>query len=256
MDKQNIVIANWKMNLSPADSLKLAEAIIAKLGEIKPLKAQIVLCPDFLSLSGVAQKITGQPIMLGAQDCFWEPVGAFTGEVSAQFLHELGCAYVILGHSERRQYVAETNEQINLKVKAALANSLIPIICVGETFAERQEGDKDSVISQQVSNALTGIRLLDQDKVIIAYEPVWVIGSGQAVAPEEAEHAHRVIRQVLIDHFSMNAVNGQIKIIYGGSVKPNNVGNFLIQPAIDGILVGGASLEAESFAELVKQANL
>lgn len=256
MDKQKIVIANWKMNLSPADSLNLAEAIITKLAEIKPLQAQTVLCPDFLSLSGVAQKIKEQSISLGAQDCFWEPSGAYTGEVSPQFLRELGCAYVIIGHSERRQYMAETDEQINLKVKAALANSLIPVICVGETFEERQEGNKDFVISQQVSVALKGVKLLDQDKVIIAYEPVWVIGSGQAVAPEEAEHAHRVIRQVLIDHFSINAVNGQIKIIYGGSVKPNNVGNFLIQPAIDGILVGGASLEAESFAELVKQANL
>lgn len=256
MDKQKIIIANWKMNLSPADSLILAEAIIAKLGEIKPLQARIVLCPDFLALSGVAKKIAGQSIGLGAQDCFWEPSGAYTGEVSPQFLRELGCAYVILGHSERRQDAGETDEQVNLKVKAALANSLIPVICAGETFEERQEGNKDFIISQQVSRALAGVKLLDQDNLIIAYEPVWVIGSGQAVAPEEAEHAHRVIRQVLIDHFSLAAVNGQIKIIYGGSVKPTNAGNFLIQPAIDGILVGGASLEAESFAELVKQANL
>ncbi len=255
MDKKNIVIANWKMNLSPNQSLNLAEEIIAQLAEVKPTKAIAVLCPDFLSLSSVA-KITGQSISLGAQDCFWERAGAYTGEVSPEFLHELGCAYVIIGHSERRQDVGETDEQVNLKVKAALANSLIPIICVGETFDERQEGNKDFIISRQVSRALAGIKLLEQDGLIIAYEPVWVIGSGQAVAPEEAEHAHRVIRQVLIDNFSLTAVTDQIKIIYGGSVKPNIVRGFLSQPSIDGILVGGASLEAESFVELVKQANL
>ena len=223
--KKNIIIANWKMNLTVKESLKLAEEILSGSASRSSGETEVVLCPGFESLHYLKDSLKDK-IGLGAQDCFWEDAGAYTGEVSPKVLKELGCAYVIIGHSERRKHLGETDEQVNRKVYAALRNDLIPIICVGETFEERQRGEKDFVIMRQVAKALAGIKLLSADRLIIAYDPVWVIGSGQAVSPDEAEHASRVIKQVLLDNLGA-APAEQTRIIYGGSVNPENVGGFL-----------------------------
>ena len=183
-----------------------------------------------------------------------EDSGAYTGQVSPKFVSQAGGKYVIIGHSERRQYLQETNAQVNKKVLAALRNDLIPIICVGETFEERKEGNKDFKIMQQLSEAIANVKLLSTDKLIVAYEPVWVIGSGQAVTPDEAEHTSRVIHQVLLDNLPGEIVSGQTAVIYGGSVNAENVSGFTSQSAISGILVGGASLTSESFIGLIKGA--
>jgi len=250
--KKTIVIANWKMNLKPADSLQLAEEV-AKQEQDWPAEVEVVVCPTFDSLKDVALKLSKTKIGLGSQNCFWEDEGAFTGEVSPKVLKELGCRYAIVGHSERRQYLGETDEMVSKKVMAALRNGLVPVICVGETFEERKEGRKDFVIMEQTRKALKGVKLLSDDHLIVAYEPVWVIGSGQAVLPEEAEHANRVIKQTLLDSFPLAMVDGQTRIIYGGSVNPGNVKGFTGQPTVDGILVGGASLNSATFGELIKQ---
>jgi triosephosphate isomerase len=252
--KKNIIIANWKMNLTASEALKLAEELVGAAGSWAGKETEVVLCPGFESLSNLKEALKDK-IALGAQDCFWEDTGAYTGEVSPKVLKELGCSYVIIGHSERRQHLAETDEQINQKVSAALRNDLIPIICVGETFEERQQGEKDFVIMRQLAKALAGVEILSEDRLIVAYEPVWVIGSGQAVKPDEAEHASRVIGQILLDNLGPVITEEKTRIVYGGSVNSENVSGFLNEQTIDGILVGGASLKAESFAELIKKFN-
>lgn len=251
---QILIIANWKMNLTLSESGELAEAILKQKAGWPEEKATVILCPSFEALGQVREKLKGQTaVALGAQNCFWEETGAFTGEVSPRVLPELGCGYVIVGHSERRHNLGETDQQVNAKVRVALKQGLVPIVCVGETFAERQEGQKDFVVMEQVKKALDGIKLLKEDQLIIAYEPVWVIGSGQAVDPAEAEHTSRVIRQVLLDNYETDDIKDKVKIIYGGSVNPANVKSFVSQPTISGILVGGASLEAAKFVELIKE---
>ncbi|MCX6785732.1 MAG: triose-phosphate isomerase [Candidatus Komeilibacteria bacterium] len=249
--KKTIIIANWKMNLSPDQAEQVLGEMLA-LSPSWPLsETSVVVCPSFEALSALAPQFKNSALALGAQNCFWEDEGAYTGEISPKFLKGLGCQYVIVGHSERRQNLGETDAQVSLKVKAALRNGLVPIICVGETFQERQDGQKDAAVSGQVNRALEGLKLLSGDELVLAYEPVWVIGSGQAVSPEEAGHTSQVIRQVLLDHFSLEQINSQTRIIYGGSVNPLNVKNFVAWPTIDGILVGGASLAAKTFSELV-----
>ena len=249
MAKQKpIVIANWKMKLSSAESQKLAMAIKNKArGE-----AEIVICPSFISLAEVGKVLAGSAVKLGAQDCFWESSGAFTGEVSAQQLKEVGCDYVILGHSERRQHLAETDEMVHKKVKIALSSGLAPIICVGETFQERQDGAKDYILIQQVTKALEGVEIKPEQKVVVAYEPVWVIGSGQAIEPQEAMAAHQVIYQTLLDLFPLGLVGSNFRIIYGGSVDESNVASFTRLENTFGVLVGGASLKADDFLAIIK----
>lgn len=251
--KKKIIIANWKMKLSGAEAVNLLD----EFADIyQPTdKVRLVVCPDFLNLLTVAEKIKDTEINLGAQDCFWEESGAFTGEVSPKFLKEAGAKYVIIGHSERRTFLNETDAMVNNKVRAALKEGLVPVICVGETFEERQEGNKDFIIMNQVAKAIKNIKMGKNDNLIIAYEPVWVIGSGQAVATEEAEHTHRVIKQVLVDNFEIEQINEQTGIIYGGSVDQINIKGFLNMPNIDGVLVGGASLNAHNFNDLLKAIN-
>jgi len=245
-------MANWKMKLLGKEAEELAEEF-TKL--YKPVgEAEVVLCPDYLNLRPIFKIIKGKEIKLGAQDCFWEEAGAFTGEISPRSLKEAGCEFVILGHSERRTFLGETDKMVNKKVLAVLQENLIPVICVGETFDERQEGNKDFVIMNQVNKALAGVDIINNE-LIIAYEPVWVIGSGQAVEPEEAEHTHQVIRQVLVDKFELDTVKEKIRIIYGGSVDPTNIQEFLAMSNIKGALVGGASLDSSTFNELVKAAG-
>jgi len=217
-------------------------------------KAEIVLCPSFTSLAEVGKVIKGSGLKLGSQDCFWESAGAFTGEISVRQIKEVGCEYVILGHSERRTHLGETDEMIHRKAGAVLAADLTPVVCVGETFEQRQEGATDYVLIQQVTKALAGAALLAGQTLVVAYEPVWVIGSGQAIEPAAAAAAHEVIRQTLLDLFGAETVKRQLRVIYGGSVDAGNVGAFVRQENTHGILVGGASLNAETFSEIIKNA--
>ena len=261
--KKKIIIANWKMNLLPGQVEKLTEEILTGLKKSSKdlAKIDIVLAPSFVGFLGVAKKLWPKsflksrlkfPIYLGAQDLFWETKGAFTGEVSPEELKEFGVSHVIIGHSERREIFGETDEMVHKKVKAALEAGIIPIICVGETFEERREGQKDYVIIRQLSKALEGINLKASQKIIIAYEPIWVIGSGQAVAPEEAEYVNRVIYQRMVDLYPWPIVRNNIRIIYGGSVDRENVKDFVSQETIDGVLVGGASLKADEFVKIAE----
>ncbi|MFH1225834.1 MAG: triose-phosphate isomerase [bacterium] len=245
-----IIIANWKMNLRAQERVNLVNQLKKELSSIKG--AEIVLCPSFISLQEVGRLIKEANLKLGAQDIFWEEKGAYTGEVSPLMLEEMGCEYVIVGHSERRKYLGETEEMIHKKIRIVLKEKLTPILCIGETFEERQDGAKDYVIMRQMNSALEGIELIDGQKVIIAYEPVWVIGSGQAVQPSEAGQTRDLIRQTLLDLFPIEIINNNFRIIYGGSVNSANVRQFLSEANMDGVLVGGASLKAEEFVGIVK----
>lgn len=247
--KKPIIIANWKMKLNTAASKELATQIKNQAKS----DAEIVICPSFVSLTEVEKALKGSLIKLGAQDCFWEAEGAYTGEVSADQLREAGCEFVILGHSERRKYLAETDEMVHQKVKMALAAKLTPIICVGETFEQRQNGAKDYVLIQQTTKALEGAEVGSGQQVIIAYEPVWVIGSGQAIEPEEAAMAHQVIYQSLFDLFPSELVKNNFRIIYGGSVDSDNVDSFIGLDNTSGVLVGGAALKADGFISLIQK---
>jgi|SRR3989344_3169683 len=250
---EQIIIANWKMQLSVEEAKKLAESLKNLLGGETGLSAkQVVVCPDFLSLVEVASIIKDSGLILGAQDGFYEAAGPFTGQVSLQHLKDLGCQYVILGHSEKRA-LGETDKSVNLKVKSALTQGLAPIICVGETFEERQEGNKGTVIMHQVYEALQGVQPIEGQNIIIAYEPVWVIGSGQAISGQEAAQTAAMIRQSYVD-----AMDGQyleaLSVIYGGSVDSDNIRSFTSQTNIQGALVGSSSLKSKVFADLVKNA--
>lgn len=252
--KRPIIIANWKMNLGTKESVKLIKSILKKLKKIKGL--DIVFCPSFISLSSVCKIFKSKfnhHLYLGAQDCFWEEQGNFTGEVSPYWLKKLGCKYVIIGHSERRHNLKETDEMVYKKVRTALQAGLIPIICVGETLDERHRGIKDYVVLNQVSEALSGIDLNSKQNIIIAYEPVWVIGSGRAVMPEEAEYMNRIILQKTIDLYPLSIVQNNIRIIYGGSVDSENIKSFINQETISGSLVGKASLDAKEFVKICKK---
>lgn len=254
VQKRPLVLANWKMNLSLADSVSLAKNLSSAYSKFKLNNhLELVLCPTYPALPALAQLLKRKDIALGAQDVFWKSSGPYTGEVSPEVLAELGVEYVIIGHSERRQFLKETEAMIQQKVLAVLAEGLTPVLCVGETFAERQSGQKDLVIARQVTSALNSITLTSGLKLVVAYEPVWVIGSGQAVEPREAVDTAMVIQQTLLDFFTPEAVAKQVKIIYGGSVDPFNINSFVSQGPIQGVLVGGASLEAKRFINLMQK---
>lgn len=249
-----LVLANWKMSLSVAESLSLAKVVVAAYSKLKLQQhLELVLCPTFPALSGVAEIVKRSGVVVGAQDVFWKPVGPYTGEVSPRVLKELGVGYVIIGHSERRQYLKESEAMIQQKVLAALAEGLVPVLCVGETFTERQAGQKDLVVARQVSSGLGGVTLSPGLKLVVAYEPVWVIGSGQAVEPEEATTTAKVIRESLLDVLPAAVIDRQVRLIYGGSVDPTNITSFVGSDRLQGVLVGGASLEAKRFVGLLKK---
>ena len=245
-----IIIANWKMKLGLPESVDLAKAVKKKVSR----KDEVVICPSFVSLTEVAKVLKNSNIKLGAQDCFWEAQGAFTGEVSASYLKEAGCEFVILGHSERRKYLNETDEMVHRKVAMALSAGLVPIVCVGETFEQRQDGATDYILIQQTTRAFEGAKVGFNQRAIIAYEPVWVIGTGQAINPDQAENAHQVIRQTLFDLFPESLVKNNFRIIYGGSVDAGNISRFTGLENTSGVLVGAASLNADDFAELLRSA--
>ncbi len=250
---KKIVIANWKMQLKPKEAVEQAKnfkKLYTKSGLDK--KVDVAIAPDFLAYSEVAKVFSGSSIFLAAQNGYGEVKGAFTGEISLSALAESACAYVLIGHSERRQFFHETDESINNKISFALQQNLIPVLCIGETFADRKDGRKDVVVMQQVQNALRGIDIKPSQTLIIAYEPVWAIGSGQAMQAAELKHTAMIIRQSLIDVLEDKDLP-LVKIIYGGSVSPENISSFTDLDIISGALVGGASLEAEKFIDLIKQ---
>ena len=232
-----------------------AVALVAELKElVTDIKdVEMVVCPPFTALYAVNEALKGSTIGLGAQDMHWESKGAYTGEISAEMLLTSGCQYVILGHSERRAYFGDTNATVNKKVKAALAAGLTPIICVGETLEQRQANSTEAVVKDHVVGAFTGISEEDVIKTVIAYEPVWAIGTGLTATPEQAQEVHAFIRKELADLYTP-AVADRVRIQYGGSMKPENAGALLAQPDIDGGLIGGASLVAQSFAEIILRA--
>lgn len=247
--RKPILAGNWKMHKTIREANAFMEGFLPLVSNITD--REIVICPTFTSLAVLATQVTGSVVRLGAQNMHWEVQGAYTGEIAAGMLKDAGCQYVILGHSERREYFAETNEIVNKKVKAALANRLIPVFCVGETLAEREAGKTEALIEVQVREGLGGIVASEAEKIVIAYEPVWAIGTGRSATSEDANNVIRFIRGVVTSMFG-NKVGQAIRILYGGSVKPETIAELMSQSDIDGALVGGASLDASSFAKIVK----
>lgn len=246
--RKPIVAGNWKMNKTVAEAIDLASAIKRDLSGCKDV--DIVLCPPFTALKAVSDVITGTHIDLGSQNMHWEKSGAYTGEISAEMLREVYCHYVILGHSERRAYFGETDQIVNRKTKAALESNLTPIVCVGETLQERESGKTNDVVGTQVRGSLAGLSPRQLVDSVIAYEPVWAIGTGKTASPEQAQEVHAFIRGVLSE-MADQAVAQSVRIQYGGSVKPGNAKELFSLPDIDGGLIGGAALEARSFIDIV-----
>ncbi len=246
-----IMAGNWKMYNASAAARALASAVVEGVAAIDGV--EVVLCPGFTTIPTIAQAVTGSAVQVGAQNMYWEEQGAFTGEVSPLMLKEF-CHYVILGHSERRQYFGETDEGINQKTKAALAHGLTPIICCGEDLAQNEANETVTVVGTQIRQALADLTAEQVPQVVIAYEPIWAIGTGRAAEPEAVNDIIKVsIREVIADLYDPAAAEA-VRVQYGGSVKPDNIDGFMAQPDIDGGLVGGASLKAETFVPLVQSA--
>ena len=246
--RRPIIAGNWKMNKTTVEARELASKLIPLIAGIK--ERDIVLAPPFTALQSVAGVIKGTGIALSAQNLHWEDKGAFTGEISAEMLLDLGCKYVIIGHSERRQFFSESDETVNKKLRQALNKGLLPIVCVGETLKEREAGKANDVIERQVAGALKGVTAAEMQKVTIAYEPVWAIGTGKTATPDQANEIHSFIRKKCEIAYGKEIAD-VLRIQYGGSVTPENVSTLMAMPDIDGALVGGASLKPESFAALV-----
>lgn len=246
--RKPVMAGNWKMYKTRGEARSFVEAL-------KPLVAdashcEVVLCAPFTAVAALAEAVSGTNIAAGAQDLHWEKEGAFTGEVSAGMVVEAGATHVIIGHSERRQYFGETDETVNKKLKAALAAGLAPIVCVGETLEQREAGSTLDIIAHQVHGGLCELPIEMHTRVIVAYEPVWAIGTGRTATPEQAEEVHAEIRRLLADCLSPQAAE-QVRVLYGGSVKPDNIDALMRCPNVDGALVGGASLKADDFLRIV-----
>lgn len=246
-----LIAANWKMHMERGPAVRLVKEIAPALADVRG--CQIVICPPATALDAVGRVLAGTAFLLGAQTMHWEPQGAFTGEISAPMLVDAGCRFVILGHSERRIYFGETDEAVGRKVHTALAHHLTPIACVGEHLEQREAGETDAVITRQVRAAVVRIRGEDFPSLVIAYEPVWAIGTGRTATGQEANRVAGLIRH-LIGTLGGGPAADNVRILYGGSVKPENTREFLRQPEIDGALVGGASLDAAAFAAIVRAA--
>ncbi|MDP3142738.1 MAG: triose-phosphate isomerase [Candidatus Omnitrophota bacterium] len=244
-----IIAGNWKMYKTVLEAIELVNGLKRTLYDISTI--EMVVCPPFTALSEVAEVISESPIKLGAQDMYWQKEGAFTGEVSGNMLKDVGCDYVIIGHSERRQYFEETNETVNKKLKAALDFGLTPIVCIGENLTQREQGKTFEVVKGQLEESLVDLTAEQAEKIIIAYEPVWAIGTGKVATPQQAQEVHQFIRNLLGKIFN-EKIGADCRIQYGGSVKPENIGELISQKDIDGALVGGASLDGNSFSAIVK----
>lgn len=249
MPRRLFVAGNWKMNTNTAEAVKLAKDVLAALKDVTTV--DLAVCPPFVYLPAVAQAVGGSNVALGAQNCFYEDNGAFTGEVSTAMLKDAGCRYVIVGHSERRHVIGETDEMINRKVLKVLSSGLRPIFCVGELLEEREAGETLEVVSRQVKLGLEGVARSAAAEVTVAYEPVWAIGTGKVATTQQAQEVHAMIRGLLAELYD-DSLAQQLRIQYGGSVKPSNAKELLACPDIDGALVGGASLKAADFAGIVR----
>jgi triosephosphate isomerase len=247
------IAGNWKMNPTTAEAARaLAEAVKAGIGQAAEVR--VAVCPPAVFLHQVDEVLAGSPIGLGGQNMHWKPDGAYTGEISGAMLQDAGCTHVILGHSERRHGLNETDAQINAKLHAALGVGLIPIVCIGETEQERDAGQTEDVVGGQLTGSLAGLSAEQMAGVVLAYEPVWAIGTGRCATPQQAEEVHRLIRDWLTDQHG-TATAARVVVQYGGSVKPDNAAELLARPDIDGALVGGASLKAEDFLKIIRAAQ-
>src|SRR5579864_8180221 len=245
------VVANWKMHLTRGPAERLARDLVRALAEVRGV--EVAICPPATALDVVGRVLQGSPLLLGAQTMHEETHGAFTGEISAPMLLDLGCRCVILGHSERRQWYGETDDALARKVRSAISHKLLPIICVGERLVEREAGQTDALVSMQVEAAVSGVGEHPDVSLVVAYEPVWAIGTGHTATGEEANRVAALIRWVVASRCGAAAGNA-LRVLYGGSVKPDNIHEFVRQPEIDGALVGGASLDAGAFAAIVRAA--
>ena len=243
-----LIVGNWKMNLNRKDASKLASAISEQTAQYP--EVDLAVCPPFVYIDSVAQAIGEATLGLGSQNVYHEANGAFTGEISVSMLQDFGCQYVILGHSERRHILGETDDDINKKVQAVLKAGLTPIVCVGELLEQREAGKTSQIIREQFDGSLAGLSDEDIAKVVIAYEPVWAIGTGKVATPEQAEDVHLDLRKMLANRYN-GELSENIRILYGGSVKASNSKELLAQPNIDGALVGGASLKVDDFLGIV-----
>ena len=249
MGRLPFIAGNWKMNKTVGEALDLVKQLKTSVSRIEGV--EVAVAPPFTALYAVRKELEGSPIRLAAQNLYWEEKGAYTGEVSPPMLKEVGCHYVILGHSERRQFFGETDESVNRRIKAALSQDLGVIFCIGETLKEREEGKTFSVIERQVTGGLKDVGEEEMKKIAVAYEPVWAIGTGKTATPEQAEEVHRFIREKLGKLFSREIAEG-VRIQYGGSVTPDNIKGLMGKENIDGALVGGASLKSDTFSKIVR----
>jgi len=247
--RKPIIAGNWKMNMTVSEAVDFVSQLTPLVADVR--ETDIVIAPPFTALQAVSREIDGSNIELAAQDVFWESSGAYTGEISPSMVKEVGCRYVIIGHSERRQYFGETNESVRRKIAASLAMGLCPIICVGEALEERESGQTFDVVKAQMVQCLEGFSRQEMEKIIIAYEPVWAIGTGKTATPQQAEEVHAFIREQLVN-ITHHGASERVRIQYGGSVNPDTISDLMVQPNIDGALVGGASLKADSFSSIVK----
>ena len=250
--RKKFIAGNWKMNTTRAEGVALAKAIAAKVGPASAV--EVAACPPALYLQAVGEALAGSAVGLGAQNCYHEAKGAFTGEIAPPMLRDLGCSYVILGHSERRAIFKESNADVNKKVIAALGVGLTPIVCVGETLEQRQANQTSAIVREQIEGSLAGLSAEQMLKIVIAYEPVWAIGTGVVATPQQAEEVHADLRRLLETRYN-SGVASAVRIQYGGSVNAENAASLLGQPNIDGALVGGASLKAEGFLAIVAAAR-
>jgi triosephosphate isomerase len=249
MDRKPLIVANWKMNKTIDESVDFVEEFLPLVSGVEDV--DMALAPPFLSLPPVGGALKGSMVSLAAQNMHWEEAGAFTGEISPVMLRDVGCRHVILGHSERRQFFGEGDGEVSRKVQAALQEGIIPILCVGETLGERDYGKTFDTVGGQLTGGLADVVLETGNELVLAYEPVWAIGTGKTASPEEAQEVHAFARSLLASAFG-NDIAGAIRILYGGSVKPDNAGALMDMADIDGALVGGASLDPDSFAGIIK----
>ena len=248
MARRKFIAGNWKLNKTVAEGVILARELKEKLAQVHGV--DVAVCPPFTTLAAVARELAGSNLAVGAQNVHWEASGAFTGETSAAMLKEIPVTYVLIGHSERRQYFGETDETVNKRLKTALNAGLLPIVCVGETLTEREGNRMQEVVSRQVKGAFSGITTEEMTRTVIAYEPVWAIGTGRNATPEQAQEVHAFIRGLVTALYGAEIAAG-VRIQYGGSVKADNARQILQQPDVDGALVGGASLKAGDFAAII-----
>ncbi|MFZ0035417.1 MAG: triose-phosphate isomerase [Sedimentisphaerales bacterium] len=251
--RKSFVAGNWKMNTDSHTSIELVKAIVSGVSKIADHNVHVAVCPPFVYLQGVVNALRKSGIAVGAQDIYYEKEGAFTGEISPSMLKDVGCTYALCGHSERRHVIGETDELINKKIAAAILGGLLPIFCVGELLEERKSSKTEEVVTRQIKKGLAGLNAEKVSAVTIAYEPVWAIGTGLTATPQQAQEVHALIRKLLGQMYDGKLAE-EIRILYGGSVKPSNAAELMHQQDIDGLLVGGASLKADDFVAIIRAA--